>query len=286
MVTVFDTLKNAKKLLNANEIENADFEAVCIFEKAYGVKYRSVQYERIKDTEPSDEQSEALCEMLRKRIDGQPLQYVLGEWEFFGMPFKVGSGVLIPRQDTETLVELVLDKMKNNNSIKAVDLCAGSGCIGVALQKNLRSCDMTCVEISKDAVKYLEQNIKLNDADVKTLNADVLKSETADAFSQLDLIVCNPPYLTKEDMQSLQTEVGFEPQTALFGGEDGLDFYREITRLWKNTLKQGGMLAYEIGMGQETDVSQILIQHGFENVRFVKDYCGIFRVVYGYKGEN
>lgn len=283
MVTVLETLKNAKKLLSANEIENADFEAVCMFEKAYSVKYRSIVFEKIKDTEPSDVQSEALCEMLRRRIEGEPLQYILGEWEFFGLPFKVGRGVLIPRQDTETLVELVLDKLKNQDSVKAVDLCAGSGCIGITLQRHLNCCDMTCVELSNDAISYLKKNVELNNADVKILGADVLVEDTANKFCELDLITCNPPYLTKEDMQVLQTEVKFEPENALYGGDDGLDFYRGVTRLWKNSLKPGGLLVYEIGMGQETDVSQILIEHGFENVRFLKDYCGIYRVVYGIK---
>lgn len=286
MVTLSDVLSNAKKLLSANNVDNSDFEAVCMFEKAFGVKYRSNQYESIRNSEPDESASEAFCEMLRRRIDGEPLQYILGEWEFFGLPFYVGKGVLIPRQDTETLVELVIDKFNDRKNLNVVDLCSGSGCIGITIDKNL-SCDsVSCLELSKRALSYLSRNIELNGSAAMAYEKDVLSENTASKFTELDLIVCNPPYLTKSDMENLQPEVSFEPQMALFGGDDGLDFYRDITRLWKDSLKSGGMLVFEIGIGQENDVSQILIQHGFENVRFIKDYCGVYRVVYGYKAED
>ena len=112
---------------------------------------------------------------------------------------------------------------------------------------------------------------------------DVLETSALDKLPVADLIVCNPPYLTGEDMASLQKEVTFEPETALFGGEDGLDFYRTVTRLWKNKLAEGGMLIYEIGAGQEDEVMQIMVQHGFENVRSRADCCGIMRCVMGTK---
>lgn len=283
MVTLADVLSNAKRLLSAHDVENSDFEAVCMLEKAFGVKYRSTQYEKIKNEQPDESASEVFCEMLRRRTEGEPLQYILGEWQFFGLPFYVGKGVLIPRQDTETLVEVVLEKLGDKKNLAVADLCAGSGCIGITLDKKLSCKSVACLELSKQAFRYLEKNISLNNSAVKAYERDVLSEMVANEFSELDLVVSNPPYLTKGDMENLQQEVSFEPQMALFGGEDGLDFYRDITRVWKYSLKPGGMLAFEIGINQETDVSSILIQHGFENVRFVKDYCGVYRVVYGFK---
>lgn len=283
MVTVFGVINSAKKLLSAHDIENSDFEVACMFEKSFGVKYRSLEYENIKNCEPQESASESFCEMLRRRIDGEPLQYILGEWEFFGLKFYVGKGVLIPRQDTETLVELVIKKFSDKKDLKVADLCSGSGCIGITIDKKLLCKDVSCIELSKEAISYLNRNILLNSSNAKVYEGDVLMESTAGEFSDLDLIVCNPPYLTKDDMRNLQQEVMFEPEIALYGGEDGLDFYRDITRIWKSSLGVGGMLAFEIGINQEVAVSQIMIEHGFENVRFIKDYCGVYRVVYGIK---
>ncbi len=283
MVTVADVLKNGTNLLSAHDIDNYKFEASYIFEKAFGVKYRTPAYDRIKDEEPDEASAEQFCELIRRRINGEPLQYILGEWEFYGLPFKVGKGVLIPRQDTETLVDFLLEYFKNSENLRFADLCSGSGCIGITLEKKL-DCDKAyCIEISDNAISYLKENIKLNGSACECVNGDVLLENTAESFKDLDFIACNPPYLTSADMNNLQTEVQFEPENALFGGDDGLDFYRGVTRIWKNSLKDGGVLAFEIGINQEDEVSQILIQHGFENVRFLKDYCGIFRIVYGVK---
>ena len=155
------------------------------------------------------------------------------------MPFYVGEGVLIPRQDTETLVETVL-KIKLPENPKILDLCSGSGCIAVSLALNIKNADVTAVEISDKAAEYIKKNAELNNTDLNIVKDDVLSEKTAEIFSGIDAIVCNPPYLTADDMKSLQKEVTFEPETALFGGKDGLDFYRNITKLWKDCLKSGG----------------------------------------------
>jgi release factor glutamine methyltransferase len=227
------------------------------------------------------QQEETITEIVKRRSEGYPLQYLLGGWEFYGLPFKVGEGVLIPRQDTETLVDFVINKYKKTDSLTVVDLCSGSGCIGISLEKNLKCENVICVEKSEKAAEFLRENITLNGSKARLVVADVLEKSTAEKIIQADVIVCNPPYLTAEDMENLQTEVTFEPKTALYGGEDGLDFYRAVTRIWKSKLKSGGMLIYEIGMGQEDEVMGILVQQGFENVRCIKDLCGVNRCVYG-----
>ena len=281
MVTCKEIFKKGLDTLLENGIENAEFDCGILFEKAFGVSFNSFKFSQDYEKEADKKKSEEFFEMINKRCEGYPLQYIAEEWEFFGMPFKVGEGVLIPRQDTETLVEFLISRFKGKRGISVCDLCAGSGCIGIALEKNLNCENVTCVEFSDSAIKYLEENKILNNSNVKIVRGDVLNEDFVKTMGQFDLIVSNPPYLTKEDMEALQKEVTFEPEMALYGGDDGLDFYRGIVRLWKNNLKDGGMLAFEIGMGQEDEVSYMMIHSELKNVRFKADLCGVNRIVYG-----
>lgn len=270
---------HAKKIFECNNIESASFEAMCILEHVFGKKLSVLLLEK---PTASEEQKNTVNNLAYRRISGYPLQYLLGTWEFFGLPFYVGEGVLIPRQDTETLVETVL-KIKLPENPKILDLCSGSGCIAVSLALNIKNADVTAVEISDKAAEYIKKNAELNNTDLNIVKDDVLSEKTAAIFSGIDAIVCNPPYLTAEDMKSLQKEVTFEPETALFGGKDGLDFYRSITKIWKDCLKSGGILAYEIGMGQEDAVMKILEENNFINIEMTEDLSGIIRVVRGEK---
>ena len=256
--------------------DNARFEAECILE---GVGIRRLT----QLTEPGlpvpEDTAETVREMARRRADGEPLQYILGEWEFYGYPFKVGRGVLIPRQDTETLVELTESFIGKNGSGKIIaDLCAGSGCIGIALARRC-GCRVKSYELSGEALGYLVENIKLNSVEnsVEPIRGDVLKIVPDEKF---DAVVTNPPYLNDNDMASLQREVSFEPEIALYGGRDGLDFYRSIMNRWTGCLKPGGLIAAEIGIGQEKDVMRIFSDNGIKP-ECVKDTCGVCRVVYG-----
>lgn len=262
-------------------IEDSRFEAMCITEHVTGIKLQRLLLER---SEINKVKLTEADEIIRRRISGEPLQYLLGEWEFYGMPFYVGEGVLIPRADTETLVEYAVEEAKKNGFYRILDLCSGTGCIACAAEAHIPGTDVTAVELSEKAVSYLERNVELNKSKVKILKGDVLKTETAKEFENVDMILCNPPYLTKEDMLNLQREVQSEPGTALFGGDDGLYFYRNITAIWRNTLSAGGMLVYEIGMGQESDVAEILEENGFNNITYKNDLSGITRVVSGIKG--
>lgn len=223
-------------------------------------------------------QAVSLCE---KRATGYPLQYLLGEWDFFGLTFAVGEGVLIPRADTETLVEEVLRLRKGAESTKIADLCSGSGCIPAAIANYLPGVSGYALEKSPEAMHYLKQNLQRHAPQICPYSADVLLPETAAEYSGLDIITSNPPYLTAEDMTMLQREVTFEPALALLGGEDGLQFYRTITAVWKDTLKKGGWLLFEVGIHQYADVENILCSHGFSEVSSVRDLAGIYRVVMG-----
>lgn len=279
--TVEQIYKNALKVLDKGEVENASFDCRVMLEEAFGVDFNTL---RLSDefTNKADESKKTkFLQMVNMRLAGKPLQYIVGKWEFFGLEFKVGDGVLIPRQDTETLVEFLINRFKDRKNLKILDLCAGTGCIGIALEKNLPDCEIYAVEISPQAIKYLKENAKINNSNVKIFEGDCLDEDFVNSFGQFDLIVSNPPYLTAEDMKNLQKEVAFEPENALFGGDDGLDFYRGIVRLWKKKLKDNGMLAFEIGINQEDDVSYMMIHAGLKNVRFKPDLCGVNRIVYG-----
>jgi len=286
MVNRSELYRQCTETLEKSGIADAEFDTLCIFQ------------DMLKDKNPLFRPLEAVPEeaesMIRKlterRAEGYPLQYLLGQWEFFGYPFFVGEGVLIPRPETELLVENVIKICRKNKigSPKIADLCAGSGCIAIALKKELPQADIYAYEISDKAFSYLEKNCSLNNAGIKAVKCDVqsesiaLDSENRD----FDIIVSNPPYLTKEEMQVLQKEVTFEPQLALDGGEDGLDCYRNITKIWKKCLKKGGWLCYEFGDGQHEKVEQILIENKFVNITFSRDLAGIVRTVTAQKSEE
>ncbi len=266
-----------RKVLEKNKIESSQFEAMCMIEHVFGEKLQKLLLDKLP---ASQEQVVNANNIAYRRCQGEPLQYLLGKWEFYGLDFFVGEGVLIPRQDTETLIDSTLG-MDLPKSPKILDLCSGSGCIAITLSLNIDNADVTAVEISEKAIGYINKNRRYNHADLKVMQGDVLEEKTTDGFSDIDIIVCNPPYLTAEDMKQLQREVTFEPKKALFGGNDGLDFYRNITRIWKKTLKENGIIAYEIGMGQQADVTKILEDNGFTDIKTENDLCGITRVVYG-----
>lgn len=281
-----------KTSLKSVGIAEYEFESRCIIEDILGLD--PVHTIMCIDKECPPEKEKAVRLLLEKRISGQPLQYLLGEWEFYGYKFKVGEGVLIPRPDTETLVETVIEHFKKANiqNQRIVDLCSGSGCIAVTLKKQMPSCKMYAVELSSDAMPYLTENIRRNNAAVTVLKGDITDGrllenfcdpESAGDFLKLDCIVSNPPYLTADEMSSLQKEVSFEPEMALAGGTDGLKFYKIISCLWKEVLADGGLIAFEIGCEQGEAVCRILSDNGFTDIKITKDLAGLDRVVSGIK---
>lgn len=275
MVKCGSLFKECVKLLEQCDSDSAHFDTMCIFQDVLGEKNIYLNY----DKTISDCNADKIRKLIRKRAEQYPLQYLLGEWEFFGYPFKTGEGVLIPRPDTETLVERVIKICceKNKKAPIIADLCSGTGCIAVTLKKEIPDAEIYAVELSDNALEYLRQNVVLNNADIHIIKGDVLSNKTIEQIPEADIIVSNPPYLTSEEMNNLQTEVSFEPSMALFGGTDGLDFYRIITDMWKNILKKGGFIAYEFGFGQHDAVKRILYENGFANIILSKDTAGIIR---------
>lgn len=255
-------------IMEKNGIDSAYFDTKCIFEDF-----------------PNDESK--ILSLVKKRSEGYPLQYLLGQWEFYGYPFKVNENVLIPRADTELIIENVLEICRKNNltSPKIADLCSGSGCIAITLKKQIPSAEVYAMEISKKAVEIIHSNAVLNNAEINILNDDVLNPETEN-LPIFDIIVSNPPYLTQQEMDTLQKEVTFEPSLALFGGADGLGFYRRMTSIWKNFLRKDGWLIYESGDGQHEDIKNILGKNNFYNITLSRDLNNIIRNVTAQKSEE
>ena len=278
-MTVRRLYQQVKERLKSGGIESYAAEARFLFEGVLGIDYQNILL--CGELEASARQEQLACEAVEKRLTGYPLQYITGMWEFYSFPFEVGEGVLIPRPDTEALCDVALRYLNSCDCGQpvVVDLCSGSGCLAVAISLKFEAAKVYAVEKYDAALTYLRRNVALNKADVRIVKGDVLEGGFLEPVEPLDLIVCNPPYLTKEDMEDLQTEVSYEPETALYGDEDGLLFYRAVAEQWLERLKPGGMLAFEIGMGQEEDVAGILGRNGYQNICTYRDVCGIIRVL-------
>ena len=278
-MTVGEAYRKTKDILTEAGFEAPAFEALCLTEKVFGFN-RLALITKGEETVESEEKLAVLAELTEKRLNHEPLQYLLGKWSFMGIDLLVGEGVLVPRDDTEVVTSLCIDYLSCKESPNVIDLCAGSGAISLALEK-YANCKVTAVELSDKAFSYLTQNIKLNNSAVNALNGDIFECHKDIADNSLDLIVSNPPYIKTADIASLQKEVQHEPAMALDGGESGLDFYRRIVPLWKSKLKADGALAFELGEGQYDEVSRILADNGFGGITESIDFGGIQRAIIG-----
>ncbi len=221
---------------------------------------------------------------LKKRSERYPLQYILETQPFYTRDYFVGEGVLIPRSDTECICEKGIEFINKHKYNSFVDICSGTGCIGITLEKETQISRCLAIENSLLAYKYLEKNKKFHNCDIKLKLIDIFsKSFAEDIDQKFDLIVSNPPYLTKEDMENLQPEVLYEPRDALFGETNGLSFYHRIVSISKKILNKNGMILFEIGLGQSKDVIKILENACFLNIGFIQDDSNITRGVYGFK---
>ena len=276
MVTgALSVYKRTKETLERAGIESPQFEAKELVRHFLNISEVEVYSDSHKSLEQKD--IEQFEDALRKRASGYPLQYIIGEWEFYGYRFKVGEGVLIPRADTETLIEAV--KSLELKSPVITDLCSGSGCIAITLEKEISGSEVYAIEYSDKAFSYLKKNIEINNSKVHSVSGDIFDEKVILEMPLSDIIVSNPPYLTEKDMNNLQKEVHFEPEMALRGGSDGLDFYKKIVSLWKKKLKNNGYIVFEIGINQEEAVSGIFKENGFSDIKYIKDLSGIIRVV-------
>ena len=271
-----DLLAKTKEKLEKAGTDSPAFNSLCLIEKAFGL----TQSDIIADSSLTVEDTSEFDKMVERRLNGEPLQYILGEWEFYGCKLKVGEGVLIPRDDTEVLLRACLTELKHLPDARVIDLCAGSGALAIAIAKQIKR-KVYAVEKSAEALPYLRKNIALNNANVEALEGDVLtcRDKYSDGF--FDLILSNPPYIITAEIPTLQREVGFEPQMALDGGEDGLLFYRAIIKDWTRKLRVGGRLAFELGEGQFEAVEAMMKAAGFAEIQAFFDFGGTRRVVIG-----
>ena len=274
-MTIYEAYNLTKKTLAAAGIEDVVFEAKQIIRRITGMTNAEI-LTRYTNTLTLFQQ-ENLSQILEQRKMRYPLQYIFGSWSFYGNEFSLGPGVLCPRPDTECVVERCLSYLQNKENPQVLDLCAGSGCIGISIAKAVPSATVTMVEKYEAAKQYLDENIKRNQAEnARSVAGDVLQGAAADG--QYDLIVSNPPYIAQGD-ESVSPETSYEPKEALYAGEDGLTFYRAIPSLYKNSLKKGGMLIFEVGISQSEAVEQLMRNAGFSHVERVSDYNEIERAV-------
>ena len=221
--------------------------------------------------------------LAERHLAGEPVAYLIGEWEFYGLPLDISESVLIPRPDTEVLVDRALMYLKTVAEPRVLDLCAGSGCIGLALAKNAPESHVVLGELDECALRICRQNIRRNDLTGRVVSLQLdAREKPPTHLGEFDCIVSNPPYIPDGDIAGLDVSVrDYEPHLALKGGADGLDFYRDITRLWTAALRGGGRLLFEVGIHQAPDVERILAENGYENIQTTADPQGIWRVVEG-----
>lgn len=269
-----EAMKLGENILHMADVTDARTDAWLLLEQVCRID-RSFYYLHMEEDLAEEQLSEYKI-ALKKRAEHVPLQYIIGETEFMGLKFKVNSNVLIPRQDTETLVEEALKVVAPGMHV--LDLCTGSGCIIVSILHNVPQAEGTATDISKQALLVAKENAKQNGVQVNFERSDLFDAVTG----VFDVIVSNPPYIPSGEVPKLMPEVrSFEPMEALDGREDGLYFYRKIVASCPEHLKPGGRILFEIGYDQGRAVSGLLEEAGFQEIRIVKDLAGNDRVVSG-----
>ena len=226
--------------------------------------------------------------LAERCIAGEPVAYLLGEWEFYGIPLDVSPAVLIPRPDTEVLAARAIEAARCYASPRVLDLCAGSGCVGLAVAKHAPESRVLLGELDEEALKICRRNIRRNGLGnrVSAVRADA-REEPPRQLGEFDVIVSNPPYIPTADVETLDASVrDNEPRLALDGGADGLDFYRAICEKWRGALRDYGKLLFEVGAGQADAVRRLMLAGGFGDVQTVSDYNGIARVVCGTRWDT
>lgn len=246
-MTVLQVFQNGLAALQKAGTEDAEFDCGCLFSEAFQVSH-AWRITHAED-EADEEKTEKFFGFIRRRCSGEPLQYILGVWPFYGRDFFVGKGVLIPRPETEQLVEFAVKTIREKQMKTVIDLCAGSGCIGLTVALENPDCFVHLIEKYDGALAYLQKNLSaLSVKNAKIIQADALSVVLPDL--RADLLLSNPPYVPDGEMPTLQKEVRFEPDTALVGGKDGLRFYRAIAANWLRVLNPGGEVFLECGDGQ------------------------------------
>ncbi len=282
---IIDLIQWTTQFFEKRHIENPRLNAERLLSGALGLDRVQLylQFEKILTHNELD----VFRAFVKRRINKEPLQYILGETEFMSLKFKVSPSVLIPRPDTEALVEAVLREIPEDLPVRILDIGTGSGNIAVSLAHYLKASRVSAVDISGEALELARENAALNQVEsrIQFIQEDLFSPDflmrTEEDF---DVVVSNPPYISEAEFSALPDEVRlFEPHTALRDGSDGLTFHRRIVDLSEHLLRSGGKLYLEVGMGQAPRVAALLTQTGFESVQTIRDLAGIERVVVGMK---
>ncbi len=273
---------DARRALRQAGIEAAQMEARELLGHAAG-KSRQELFRDLALYAPEGVE-ERFQQLLERRLAGEPVAYIIGEWEFYGLTLSLCRDVLIPRVDTETLAERgILAVRALGRPARVLDLCAGSGCVGLAVADNCPQCHVVLADWSEQALRVCRKNIQRCGLSgrVSAARADALALPPA-LLRDFDLILCNPPYIPTGELAGLEPSVrDYEPRQALDGGEDGLSFYRAVSDRWKTALCPGGRLAFEVGWNQAPDVEYILARQGFQDIQTHQDAGGNWRAVEG-----
>ena len=282
MATTYNNLYlDIRQQLRRAGIEEATLEArelVC-----FGTNKSREELARDGGLYASPELEHRVRDLVRRHLEGEPVAYLIGEWEFYGLPLDISRDVLIPRPDTEVLAEQAIGYIKTLGECRVLDLCAGSGCIGLAIAAHAPGVRGVLGEYSDAALKVCRQNVRRCGLTARMIPMQVNALERPDrALGEFQCIVSNPPYIPRNDIPELDHSVrDYEPHLALDGGEDGLDFYRAICEKWTAALVPGGRLYFEVGIGQADSVLRLMRAQGFGDIQVVKDHNDIPRVVFG-----
>ena len=278
--TYNDIYIKARKALKDAGIEAYGLEARLIVAQAAGKTMAKLT--RDLNLYASEEFAQTVKDMVARRVAGEPVAYITGLWEFYGVPLEITRDVLIPRTDTEVLVQAAIRLFEGRNGTpRILDLCAGSGCVGVAMGVHMPGAKVVMVDNSPRALSLCRRNIHLNNLDIRVIcvEADVTEKPPM-LLGTFDLITCNAPYIPTGELDSLDSSVkDYEPTQALDGGQDGLDIIRPVISLWKSCLRDNGAIMLEIGEGQAPAVARLLEQAGFSSIYALKDTGGTDRVM-------
>ncbi len=280
-------LDTRQTLMQANDAQEAGFIARQLLCHVSGKTWEQII------TDSALYASQDVCDQLPflavRVLKGEPLAYILGEWEFYGLKLFVDRNVLIPRDDTCAVTELAIAAASAlQGRPRILDLCTGSGCIGLAIADRVKNARVTLADISREALAVAKKNITRNQLSARVSAVQANAMEAPSPFlGEFDLIVSNPPYITAQEMKELDLSVSkYEPHLALFGGDDGLDFYRAIAVKYKNALRPGGYLCFEFGMGQGDAVCKILEMNQYTILERSRDYNDIERAVIAQRKED
>ena len=283
MLTVLDVLNKATEFLNSKGIDSARLNAELLLANILNCKRLDLYL--MYDKPLKQDELDLFREYLKRRSTFEPFQYIIGKVEFYGLELKISNDVLIPRPETEILVETIINSYNKRRELNILDIGCGSGNISIALGVNLNNANVTGIDISKEAIELAQENTQRHNCSdrVSFIKEDILKAHENE-YSGFDIIVSNPPYVSEKDYANVQLEIkNYEPDFAVTDFADGYKFYVKIIYLAQHILKPHGRLFFEIAQGQSEKVKELLKQSNFQNISINKDYREIDRVISGEK---